>query len=100
MDDPNKNWKITPQDWAAREKWDDYSAAIDEMLERTSTTYAPWTVVASNDKNHARIKTLRTIVTAVQVGGIDPSPDDNRKALIAKPATFIGSFPFQESIYR
>ena len=38
MEDPIKNWKITPQDWEAREKWDDYTEAIDEMLERTSTT--------------------------------------------------------------
>jgi polyphosphate:AMP phosphotransferase len=66
MDDPQKTWKITPEDWAAREKWDAYTAAIDEMLERTSTTYAPWTVVASNDKNHARIKTLRAIVAAMK----------------------------------
>jgi polyphosphate kinase 2 (PPK2 family) len=61
-----KTWKITPDDWAAREKWDLYTEAIDEMLERTSTPRAPWTVVASNDKNHSRVETMRTIADAVE----------------------------------
>jgi polyphosphate:AMP phosphotransferase len=66
VDDPRKTWKITPDDWAAREKWDLYTEAIDEMLERTSTPRAPWTVVASNDKNHSRVETMRTIADAVE----------------------------------
>lgn len=66
VDDPKKTWKITPEDWAAREKWDRYTEAIDEMLERTSSPHAPWTVVASNDKNHSRVETIRTIADAVE----------------------------------
>jgi polyphosphate:AMP phosphotransferase len=65
-DDPHKTWKITADDWKSREKWDQYTEAIDEMLLRTSTKGAPWTVVESNDKNHSRIKTLRTIVETVE----------------------------------
>jgi polyphosphate:AMP phosphotransferase len=65
-EDPTKMWKITPDDWAARERWDAYTEAIDEMLARTSTAYAPWTVVPSNDKNYSRIETLRTIVETVE----------------------------------
>jgi len=65
VEDPRKTWKITPEDWAARERWDLYTEAIDEMLERTSTSYAPWTVVASNDKNRSRVETIRTISEAV-----------------------------------
>lgn len=65
VDDPRKTWKITSEDWAAREKWDNYTEAIDEMLERTSSSYAPWTVVASNDKNHSRVETIRAIADAV-----------------------------------
>ncbi len=57
--DPNKNWKITQEDWRNRYKWDNYKEAVDEMLFRTSTTYAPWTIVESNSKKYARIKTLR-----------------------------------------
>lgn len=64
--DPQKTWKITPEDWKARERWDAYSEAIDEMLERTSTSHAPWTVIGSRDKNHSRIRTLKTIAQAVE----------------------------------
>ena len=42
---PNKEWKITDEDWRNREKWDAYEAAVNEMLVRTSTDYAPWTIV-------------------------------------------------------
>lgn len=59
---PDKNYKITDEDWRNREKWDAYEAAVDEMLFRTNTTYAPWTVVESNCKYSARLKTLKTII--------------------------------------
>lgn len=64
-DIPYKQWKITDEDWRNREKWDEYRAAVDEMLLRTSTTYAPWTVVESNSKFFARVKTLETVITAI-----------------------------------
>ncbi|MDI9632523.1 MAG: polyphosphate:AMP phosphotransferase [Methanolinea sp.] len=62
QNDPRKQWKITDEDWRNREKWDLYEEAVDEMLGRTSTRVAPWTVVESNDKYYARIKTLRTVI--------------------------------------
>ena len=58
----HKNWKITAEDWRNRERWGDYEQAAGEMIQRTSTTYAPWTVIESVDKLHARIKVLRTVV--------------------------------------
>lgn len=61
-----KKWKITDEDWRNREKWDQYLAAIDEMLFRTSTTYAPWTIVEANSKLVARLKVLRTVVESVE----------------------------------
>jgi polyphosphate:AMP phosphotransferase len=61
--DPLKQWKITEEDWRNREKWDFYEAAIDEMLARTNTHAAPWTVVESGDKWFSRIKTLRTVIS-------------------------------------
>jgi AMP-polyphosphate phosphotransferase len=61
-----KNWKITDEDWRNREKWDKYISAVDEMLLRTSTSYAPWTVVESNCKYYARIKTLKTVIEAME----------------------------------
>jgi len=63
---PVKSWKITEEDWRNREKWDSYKVAVDEMLIRTSTTYAPWNIVESNSKYYARIKTLKTIIDAIE----------------------------------
>lgn len=64
QDNPMKQWKITDEDWRNREKWDEYESAVDEMLIRTSTSYAPWIVVEGNDKYYARIKVLKTVISA------------------------------------
>ncbi len=56
-----KRWKIGPEDWRNRDKWPQYEAAVADMVDRTSTELAPWTLVAANDKNHARVTVLRTI---------------------------------------
>ena len=66
MDNPDKNWKITDEDWRNREKWDQYEEAVDEMLIRTSTACAPWVVVEGNCKYYARIKVLETFVEALE----------------------------------
>ncbi len=63
---PHKQWKITAEDWRNREQWDVYKDAIDEMLFRTSTTYAPWTIVEANSKFYARIKALKTVIAAIE----------------------------------
>jgi len=63
---PIKQWKITDEDWRNREKWPQYRAAVDEMLVRTSTTHAPWTIIEANSKLFARIKTLETVLEAVE----------------------------------
>ena len=60
--DPLKIWKITEEDWRNREKWDLYTRAIDDMLSYTNTDYAPWTVIPSDDKWYARVKTMKTLV--------------------------------------
>lgn len=62
-ENPLKVYKITDEDWRNREKWNQYEEAINEMLFRTNTIYAPWTIVESNNKKYARIKTLE-IITA------------------------------------
>ncbi|HEU0186648.1 MAG TPA: polyphosphate:AMP phosphotransferase [Gallionellaceae bacterium] len=56
-----KRFKITDEDWRNREKWDDYERAVCDMVDRTSTEIAPWTIVEANDKNFARIKILKTL---------------------------------------
>ncbi len=63
---PYKSWKITEEDWRNREKWDDYKEAVDDMLYYTSTEYAPWTIIEGNDKLHARIKALTTVVDNIE----------------------------------
>ncbi len=63
---PEKQWKITDEDWRNREKWDQYEIAVNEMLVRTSTTYAPWVVVAGNNKYYARVKVLQMVVDALE----------------------------------
>ncbi len=63
---PEKQWKITEEDWRNREKWPQYEEAVSEMLEKTSTTFAPWHVIESNDKLYARIKVLRIVADALE----------------------------------
>ena len=59
---PHKRFKITPEDWRNREKWDDYLDAAADMFERTNTDYAPWYVIATDDKNTARVEVLKAIL--------------------------------------
>ncbi len=63
---PEKQWKITDEDWRNREKWDQYEEAIDEMMAKTSTKFAPWHILESNDKKYARIKALKIIIKAIE----------------------------------
>ena len=65
---PEKQWKITDEDWRNREKWDKYLDAVDEMLCRTSTAHAPWTVVEAVDKLYARVKVIETVRDSLEIG--------------------------------
>jgi polyphosphate kinase 2 (PPK2 family) len=62
QDTAYKAWKLTDEDWRNRQKWDQYEEAVEDMLLRTSTITAPWTVVEGNQKWFARVKALRTLV--------------------------------------
>ena len=63
---PEKRWKITDEDWRNREKWDAYEGAVNEMLQRTNTRYAPWIILESVDKRYARIKAMETVIRALE----------------------------------
>ncbi len=63
---PYKEWKITPEDWRNREKWNRYRVAVIDMLQRTSTASAPWTILEANCKLYARVKALRTVADAIE----------------------------------
>jgi polyphosphate kinase 2 (PPK2 family) len=62
-----KRFKITDEDWRNRRKWGEYEQAVCDVIDRTSTDIAPWTVVEAEDKYFARIKILRTIVERMQI---------------------------------
>jgi len=63
---PDKQWKITDEDWRNREKWPRYEEAVNEMLQKTNTAFAPWTVVEANNKQFARLKVLETVIHAIE----------------------------------
>ena len=63
---PHKAWKLTDEDWRNRKKWDAYEEAVSDMLLKTSTLNAPWTVIEGNDKLWARVKTQRALIEAVE----------------------------------
>ncbi len=61
-----KRFKITDEDWRNRKKWDAYETAVCDMIDRTSTQFAPWTLVEANNKYFARVKVLKTLVKAIE----------------------------------
>ncbi len=61
-----KRFKITEEDWRNRKKWNAYETAVCDMVDRTSTEIAPWTLVEANDKNFARIKILKTLCQQIE----------------------------------
>jgi len=61
-----KQFKITDEDWRNRKKWDQYERAVCDMIDRTSTSVAPWTLVEANNKYYARIKVLKTLYGAIE----------------------------------
>ena len=62
----HKQWKINEEDYRNRKNWDLYKEAVDEMLYRTSTSFAPWTIIEANSKLYARVKTLQTVVSTIE----------------------------------
>ncbi len=65
-DTPYKRWKLTDDDWHNRKKRASYEAAINDMLRHTSTKAAPWHLIAANDKSHARIAILDTVIKSLE----------------------------------
>lgn len=73
---PYKAWKLTDEDWRNREKWDLYEQAVNDMLLKTSTLTAPWTIVEGDCKWYARVKALRTLVDLLthELDYVPPDP--------------------------
>lgn len=64
--EPHKVWKLTDEDWRNRQKWTQYEEAANEMLLRTSTSHAPWTIVEAEDKYFARVRVMKTVVQKLE----------------------------------
>ena len=90
---PLKSWKLSPIDIKALTLWDEYTKARDQMLERTSTEHAPWTIVRSNDKRRARLNAMRTVLSRLDYDGKDEKAIgeiDGR--IVGEGPPFINSF--------
>ena len=75
-----KRYKLTDEDWRNRERWDDYESAACEMVRRTSTEIAPWTLVPAEDKLHARVQVLEALCAGLErVLGPDDAPGKDRR---------------------
>jgi polyphosphate kinase 2 (PPK2 family) len=64
--DPLKSWKLTDEDWRNRGRRAEYEAAVEEMVEKTSTEWAPWSLVPANSKRYARVAVLNTVIDAIE----------------------------------
>jgi polyphosphate kinase 2 (PPK2 family) len=73
MEDPWKRWKLTAEDFRNSARRADYEAAIDDMLERTSTAESPWRLIPAEHKRYGRIAALQTVADAL-AAGVDLSP--------------------------
>ncbi len=63
---PYKRWKIGPDDWRNREKWDDYAAAAEEMFAETDTPESPWHLIPADSKHYARVETARIVADTLE----------------------------------
>ena len=72
---PLKSWKLNDEDFRNRKKWDDYEAAIEDMFEKTDTSYAPWHIIPAEDKRYARVA-----VADVTIKAITKAVDKKRKS--------------------
>ena len=65
IEDPLRQWKLSPMDLCSRSKWFDYSRARDIMFKATDTNFAPWYIVRSDDKRRARLKCIRHLLDLI-----------------------------------
>ncbi len=72
IEEPTKQWKLSPMDLHARDKWYDYSRAYDRMFTATDTTHAPWNLVRSDDKKRARLNCINHLLAQIPYEGFEP----------------------------
>jgi polyphosphate kinase 2 len=74
-DDPLRQWKLSEIDVQAQDRWDDFTTQKYQMLKKTHTSTAPWTVIRSNDKHQARLNAMKVILNSVPYEKLDPELD-------------------------
>ena len=74
LDDPTKRWKLSPMDLESRKRWADYSRAKDEMFAHTDIPEAPWNVVESDVKRHARLNCIAHLLSVIPYEDLTPEP--------------------------
>jgi len=85
VDNPLKRWKLSYEDFRNRERWDEYEEAIEDMMERTSTRWAPWHLVPGNNKSYGRLAAFTILIDRLGRNvDIAPRPLDHKLAAIAR----------------
>ena len=92
LTDPMKRWKLTYEDFRNRDRRPDYEVAVEEMVARTSSEFAPWHVIPANNKKYARIKAL-SLITATLGKGVDLGPPPMDEAAKAQAREVFGRLP-------
>jgi polyphosphate kinase 2 len=94
IDDPLRQWKLSPMDLPSRERWFDYSRARDRMLEATDTEHAPWHIVRSDDKRRARLNIITHLIESIPHKKLPPEkiklPGRSMKGAYDDQATLVG----------
>ncbi|HEV2638099.1 MAG TPA: polyphosphate kinase 2 [Actinocrinis sp.] len=85
--DPVRQWKLSPMDLASLDRWQDYTDAKEAMFKQTNTSYAPWTVIKSNDKKRARLAAMQHVLTKFEYEGKDHEVATQPDPLILGEAT-------------
>lgn len=87
--DPVRRWKLSPTDVASLARWDEYTKAKETMFAHTDTSFAPWTVVKSNDKRRGRLNAMRFVLSAVDYEGKDHAVVGDPDPLVVGEASSV-----------
>ena len=93
LKDPLKRWKLSEEDLRNRKRWDEYTAAIDDMFRKTSTSACPWTLIPANDKKYSRLAVIETVVSRMSAGvrieppALDPVFESRLQSELEMPST-------------
>lgn len=101
--DPAQTWKVTKEDWRHHRRRGKWTLAVEEMLEKTSTHYAPWTIVEMEDGRFGRLKIVETLLSAVEDGMKQHAPqilEEYRQVLAEDPQAQAPAAPPAEAAPR